>query len=278
MQVPWKLKSLAFSVFDRIGTAPLYFAQKHLTRRSQIGFREIRPFWKFHFANLKEHGSKTVFEFGAGKTLAQNLYVSQLGISQTLVDLNPMLDLELVNGAIDRLRCLGVETHGHVSTLDELYEKYRIRYIAPGDARATGLGSDVFDACISTNTLEHIPPSDIAAIWKEMFRILRPSGIISSKIDYADHYAHTDKSISLVNFLRYTEEEWHRHNHDCHYQNRLRHQAQLQLLRDAGFRIEAERAEDPVMPPQSLRILPQNLTGSETDYCVSGYVLAQKPD
>ena len=32
-------------------------------------------------------------------------------------------------------------------------------------------------------------------------RLLVPNGILTAKIDYSDHYSHTDRNISKLNFL-----------------------------------------------------------------------------
>jgi len=277
MQIPWKLKSAAFSVFDVTGQAPLYLAQKYLTRRSRVSFDAVNPSWEFHRANLAEAGAESLVEFGAGKSLAQNLFLSTSGIRQELVDLNAMLDVALVNDAIDRLEAIGVRLKGHVSSFAEIASKYRINYAAPVDMQQTAFAGGSIDACISTNTLEHIPAPVISGIWKEVSRILRPGGIVSAKIDYSDHYAHSDRSISPLNYLTFSGETWRRYNHSCHYQNRLRHQHHLDLLTGAGFEIVSQRALQSV-PTDGLNILRDNLTGNDTDFCVAGFVLARKPD
>ena len=92
------------------------------------------------------------------------------------------------------------------------------------------------DACISTNTLEHIPKFDIILIFAELYRKLKDEGIVSLIIDYSDHYAHTDNNISLLNFLKYSQHQWKRYNHNIHFQNRLRHYEYIAIFEKIGFR------------------------------------------
>ena len=33
-------------------------------------------------------------------------------------------------------------------------------------------------------------------------------GVISAVIDYTDHYAYTDKTIGMLNYLQFSESEW----------------------------------------------------------------------
>ena len=73
------------------------------------------------------------------------------------------------------------------------------------DARASGLHAGCVDIITSTNTLEHIPPGEIAAILRECARLLREGGLMSSSIDLQDHYHWFDKNISVYNFLRFSD-------------------------------------------------------------------------
>lgn len=270
--VPWRLKSTLFRFADIVGPRPLYLAQKYVTRRARLPITGIKSSWAFHAEHLRAHRATEILEFGAGKSLAQNIYLAQFGIRQTLVDLNPMLDLDLVNRSIAHLSQLGVPTRGTVTSLDDLSTRYAIRYHAPMDVAQTSFADTQFDAIVSTNTLEHIPAPVIRKIWLEARRLLRPGGIVSAKIDYSDHYAHTDRRIGRLNYLTFTEAEWQRHNHANHYQNRLRHQHHLSLLEDAGFRVLHHAVMDPLDLPAGAK--QQNLTGAETDTFTTGFVVA----
>lgn len=243
MNVPWKLKSLIFGAVDAFSaTSVLYFLQKNVTKRSRLTKLDISPNWERHKTYLEKYNAKGfVFEFGAGKSLAQNLYLSSIIDRQLIVDLNPMLDLELVEQA---RAFLAEKTKLKASTRIEKVadlDNYGLTYKAPFDAASSGLEDESVDACISTNTLEHIPYESIREIFAELHRVLKGSGIVSAKIDYSDHYAHTDNSISLLNYLRFDERTWRKFNHRCHYQNRLRHYEYIELFRSLGFRLVEEK-------------------------------------
>jgi hypothetical protein len=79
MQIPWHAKSLLFGAIDLFGLSPLlYWMQKHVTKRSRRAIAAAHPHWQFHAANLGKLTAPRVLEFGAGKSLAQNLYLSPL--------------------------------------------------------------------------------------------------------------------------------------------------------------------------------------------------------
>jgi hypothetical protein len=242
MYIPYKLKSLIFSIVDFFDSKrTLYFLQKYVTKRSQIKKLNIDDNWIRHQKALTDYGcTGFVFEFGAGKNIAQNIFLSQFIDKQLVVDLNPMLDIQLVNVVLDLLsKKFKLKSDVKIIKLEDL-NNYGIDYRAPYDASVTNLNPKILDACISTNTLEHIPVASIKSIFMELKRILKDSGIVSAKIDYSDHYAHTDSKLTLLNFLNFSEFEWKKYNHQCHYQNRLRHYQYKQLFNECGFYIIKE--------------------------------------
>ena len=64
---------------------------------------------------------------------------------------------------------------------------------------------------------------------------MKDDGIVSARIDYSDHYAYTDKTISLLNYLKFDEITWKKYNHNCHSQNRLRHYDYIDIFNKCGF-------------------------------------------
>ena len=236
--IPWKIKSLIFSFIDYLSLQKLlYFLQKRITRRSRINLLVDFPDWKMHKDALNKYQTKNVvFEFGAGKSLVQNLYLSNFVQKQFVVDLYPMLDFELVNSECEQLLEIeNLRSRAKIKNLKDL-EHYGIYYMAPYDSTKIHLSDKSIEACISTNTLEHIPKVDIILIFSELYKKLKDQGIVSLIIDYSDHYAHTDKNISLLNFLKFSHHQWKRYNHKIHFQNRLRHFEYIDIFEKIGFR------------------------------------------
>lgn len=214
----------------------LYFLQKYITKRSQVGTLSILDNWKVHKKSLEKYNAtKNVFEIGAGKNLAQNFFLSEIIKKQLVIDINPMIDLEIVNNVRFQIsKFVELKSQTEINSIEDL-TSYGIIYRAPYDAAKTDLKDKTLDACISTATLEHIPKEDIISIFDELYRTLKDDGIVSAIIDYSDHYAHTDKSISLLNYLKFDEKSWEKYNHNCHYQNRLRHYDYLEIFNSCGF-------------------------------------------
>lgn len=67
---------------------------------------------------------------------------------------------------------------------------------------------------------------------------------MSFRIDYSDHFASFDRSISAYNFLRYSDRRWRCFNPPLHCQNRLRHKDYIDLFKRSGFEILEERPSE----------------------------------
>ena len=243
-----------------------YLFQRHVLRSLPAGESVFRR--KFsralqHLRAYEEHGPPTprgearFYEFGAGWDLAIPLSFAALGVGrQVLVDIRPSVRIELVNeslAAFERLRGELEADNGRelrplgrpITSLEELEERFGIAYLAPRDARATGLEAASIDFVSSTDTCEHIPEADLARIFAECRRLLRPGGIFSCRIDLQDHYAYFDRSLSRYHFLRFTDRTWSLVNSTLHYQNRLRAPDYLQLVEDAGFELVSATPSGP---------------------------------
>lgn len=253
----WRAKAAIQQLFTHVpggGRANELF-QRHVTHglpHSDAELDAMVELGRHHLDRLTTHapepvGAATFFEFGAGADLITALVLHALGAGpQIAVDLHRLARLDLVEDAVARIdRLLGPPRTAAgdapkvtaPATVEGLLATRAIDYRAPCDARATRLPSASIDCVTSTNTMEHIPPADLARILVECRRILRPDGVMSCQVDYQDHYAYFDPRITVYNFLRYTDRQWRWCNPALHHQNRRRHATYVALFRDAGFTI-----------------------------------------
>jgi SAM-dependent methyltransferase len=243
-----------------------YVFQRRVARSLPAGesvFRRKFARARQHLGEYEKHGPGTpageavFYEFGAGWDLAIPLSYACLGVGrQVLVDIRPSARVELVNeslAVLERLRSsLEAEADrelqplgGPIGSLAELEERHGIAYLAPRDARETGLEGESIDFVSSTDTCEHIPEPDLAQIFAECRRLLRPGGAFSCRIDLQDHYAYFDRSLSRYNFLRFSDRTWRLVNSPLHFQNRTRARDYLRLVREAGLELVSETPSGP---------------------------------
>jgi hypothetical protein len=261
----WKVKAAIQRLLSAIpsGTDLNYLLQLYIARtlpESETIFESRVELAKRHMAVLAEQGRTNLgkllfFEFGAGRDLCGPLTFYCYGVTrQRLLDLDFILRPFLVNDTIRRLQA-GAARYGlpkvpgqlvredRKGCVEDLKKYYGIDFTAPADARDTKLPTGSVDVVTSTNTLEHIPPADIASILAEIRRILAPNGLLSFQVDYQDHWSYFDSSIDVFHFLRYPPAEWSRYNPSLNYQNRMRHAAYLKLYEDAGLQVISESRE-----------------------------------
>jgi SAM-dependent methyltransferase len=137
-----------------------------------------------------------------------------------------------------------------------------IDYRAPADARSIGLAAASMDCVFSNSVLEHVSADEIEAIFVEAKRILRPAGIMFHSVNCGDHYAYVDKSISQVNYLRYSDRAWRLWQNAFLYQNRLRAHQFVEMSRRAGFAITLNTAVATEIQMRDLREVPVHPTFS----------------
>ena len=242
-QINWKLKAFLYKLFQSLRLKKsLYFIQKYITGRSKIHIKKIDPHWKRHESSIRKNNSGSLLEIGAGKSLDQNIYFSYIfdnQLEQTVIDINKMIDIEFFNEASLMIsNLLKLKFKGKVTNQEEILSKYNIKYLAP--YKLTDLSEKKFDICVSTTVLEHFSLQDLNNFLGDVKKVLKVNGLVSSIIDYSDHYSHTDKNINSLNFLKFDEKDWLKYNNAYLYQNRLRHQDYRKLFNNFNYEIKIE--------------------------------------
>ncbi len=93
-----------------------------------------------------------------------------------------------------------------------------------------------FDLVISRFVLEHVPPQTILKIHQNIADQIGKHYVLHY-ISPSDHRSYFDKSISLYDFLKYTEEEWNSLFTRYDYHNRMRLPEYIQLFESMGYKV-----------------------------------------
>lgn len=108
------------------------------------------------------------------------------------------------------------------------------------DARKLDLPDHSLDIIFSNNVLQDIPPFILEDIFKEFLRVLKPDGLMSHAVDFADQYVNFDSNISPLNYLQFSEKKWHRLTNALVRQNRKRISYYRQLYKNMNLRVLEE--------------------------------------
>jgi len=103
------------------------------------------------------------------------------------------------------------------------------------------------DLVISRFVLQNVPASVLLDLHRVFRQCLRPGGAVLHLVSPSDQRAYADKSISLYDFLKYSEAEWKGITSRFYYHNRMRLPQYLDLFQHAGFRAEYH-THKPLLP------------------------------
>jgi hypothetical protein len=123
-------------------------------------------------------------------------------------------------------------------TIDDVFRRAQISYLAPADASTTILAAGSTDVFFSFTVLEHVPAITVTSLTREAERVLKPTGVAYHVIGLQDHYNSISPRLSKVNFLKYPEWAWRLLvKNRLSYHNRLREVQFRRLFEEAGAEI-----------------------------------------
>ena len=274
----WKLKAIVQNLIALLPSRLSYelYVQAQLRWGSLripdhlLGLRIGVNTWSHLVKSGYDPRHKIFLEVGTGRKPIAPLAFWLMGADRIYTfDLNPYLREDLTIAAIrqiasrpkevrelmgdfvdnERLESLGDFCRRDAFTLADILAFVRIEYHAPADAAHTALPARSIDVHTSYTVFEHIPGPIIQGIMHEARRLIKPDGVALHLIDYTDHFCHKDPSIHWLNFLRYSDRLCSViFGNRYMYMNRLRHDDQLAIGREAGFTTDTLQAErDPAV-------------------------------
>ncbi len=201
-----------------------------------------------------------VMEVGTGRRIDFPLGFYLAGAASVVtVDLNRYLRPDLVMASIRAMKARSSEILDLFATtsprvevearferllacqsLTDVCRVTNISYLAPADAQRMEMPPNSVDIQVSYTVFEHIPSGVLVGILKEASRLLGKQGIALHHVDLSDHYAHDDPSISFINFLQFSQDEWSRlAGNRFAYHNRLRAADYRRIYSEAGHDVLA---------------------------------------
>ncbi len=258
----WKIKAITQKIIARLPGKLSYKLYYIVQKKFGVLNQTISPVGGLssgvrvfeHISNNNcEPENKVFFEVGTGTVPLMPLSFFLMGCEKTItVDLNPYLNDTMFRQCLDfilnnpeiiseifgnrlkenRFNSLLNHIKNNDYCRNDILELCRIDYKSPTDARNTGLEPNSINYFVSKNVFEHIPIKSLEEIISEANRIITPDGLFINHIDYIDHYSYSDKNISKINFLKYSDKQWNFYaNNKYAYTNRMRHKDYIELLK-----------------------------------------------
>ncbi|MBI5629776.1 MAG: class I SAM-dependent methyltransferase [Elusimicrobia bacterium] len=266
----WRLKALAMRLCDALPLGPsLYEALQRGFGRLDADpipqfLRTVEMARWMRARGLAIEG-RSFLECGTGHKPTMPVGFFIMGARAVLtVDAHPRLNWELTRRALGRIvqnreslepLCASAADPAMVKDRMDLLSRLwgqppaflqeaGIEYAAPVDAARLSAPDKSLDYHVSLSVLEHISPAALRSLFFEARRVLAEGGAAIHCIDPTDHFQHTDKSISKINFLRFEEAEWARlAGNQFAYCNRMRASDYLRLFDELSFQVIEARTE-----------------------------------
>ena len=263
----WKLKSAIQNTLSLLPSSASYAAYYQVQRRFG-GLRQVNPTinlragvetWQQIVEQNYDPVNKVFLEVGTGRATIVPLAYWLMGAKRVVtIDANPYVKEELIAEHIKYIATQQAEIKGIFGSLlnrqrfaklldfgkaegfslNKFFDLCQIEYLAPADASTTNLPAKSIDFHTSFTVFEHIPAEVLKQILIEGNRIVSDNGLFVHRIDYSDHFSHSDLSISAINFLQYSDDEWNKYAGNRYmYMNRLRHDDFIDLFRSVGHSI-----------------------------------------
>ena len=93
------------------------------------------------------------------------------------------------------------------------------------------------DVIFSRYVLEHVTPQDIELMHKKFALEMPKNSLIIHLISPSDHRAYVDSSLSMQDFLKFSEKEWKAKMTKFDYHNRLRLPEYLEIFEKCGLEV-----------------------------------------
>ncbi len=227
------------SLFQRYVTGGIklteeYFFDRIVHAREHLHVFRLKTGLPFPFRTL-ELGTGwypivPIFNYLSGSDDINSIDINRYSNKFRILEAIRMFDSYIKKGTLnpknemfidERVESLGRILSRSYSSAEELLKALNIKHII-ADASKTSFPSGYFDLIHSNNTLEHIYEEKLEKILTEFTRILGPKAVMSHFIDMSDHFAHFDRSITIYNFLRFSDFQWKLIDNSIQPQNRLR--------------------------------------------------------
>jgi SAM-dependent methyltransferase len=136
-----------------------------------------------------------------------------------------------------------LKTISSTNSFDDLYSRLNYRYIVEPSGKLHDLPDESFNVIVSCDVLEHVDKGILSEYIQDFYRLLKPGGYSIHTIDIGDHISYYDPSVSVKNYLRYSDKVWKRcFENKVQYFNRIQRSTWLDLFQKAGLRQVAEES------------------------------------
>jgi len=166
------------------------------------------------------------------------------GLKNYITQLDGMLkNLDSEEPQLERAHRLIVEIQ-KAKEFRDLYRLLGFKYLVDPTGSLKQFEGASFNIVASAGVLEHIHANIASEFVDRIANILKPGGYSFHSINLQDHLFHYDRTVSVKQYLRYSERTWKRwFENDVQYINKIQRPDWLALFNKAGLDLVEEEVE-----------------------------------
>jgi SAM-dependent methyltransferase len=220
------------------GQAMVELLQKHDAIRNGDRLLELGTgwvHWESIFIRLFYNVTITLFDISDNRQLKP--------LKRYFTELDKVLDTEITMVPEQREKAHGLlKAITEIGSFDDLYHLLDFRYVIEPSGTLGGFPDESFRLIYSCDVLEHVNQDKVGEYINSIYRLLEPGGYTVHTIDMGDHIAYFDPSVSVKNYMKYSDKIWKRYfESEIQYFNRIQRSEWLGLFEAAGLKLISEK-------------------------------------
>ncbi len=242
----WILKIVFKIILSRLNIPYDFWKKIKIFRHGKMeDFEYSRKIFEIHFKDMnriKKINNPVIMEIGPGDSLFSMVYSRKFTSEKfyfldvgNFANTNIMLYLKLQK-KLENENYFSFKLKKTHMNFDDVLNSYNAKYLISGISSLKTIDDESIDYIFSHSVMEHIRKYEFNTLIEEMYRILKPNGVISHNINYKDHL---DESL---NNLRFSEKLWESNffANSGFYTNRIPAVEIHRLFRNKGFKLTNE--------------------------------------
>ena len=242
----WSLKIFTKIFFSRLNIPYWLWKKFNIFKHGNMeDFEYSRKIFEGHFydmQNIKNIENPVIMEIGPGDSLFSMVYSRKFTKGEIyLLDVDDFASKDLnlyfeLQKKLEKENYFSLVKSEKFKSFDQILNFYNAQYIISGFDGLKEIKDNSIDYIFSHSVIEHVRKYQIDNLIKEMFRILKPDGVISHNINYKDHLGES------LNNLRFSEKVWESNffAKSGFYTNRIPAVKMHSLFKENGFCLRNE--------------------------------------
>ncbi len=242
----WFLKIIFKIIFSRLNIPYSLWKNFNIFKHGQMeSFEYSRKIFEGHFRDMSKVNkidNPLIMEIGPGDSLFSMVYSRKYSEEKIyFLDVNDFASKDLnlyfkLQKKLEKENYFSKKIKRPFKSFDQLLNSYKAKYLISGIESLKKIEDESIDYIFSHSVMEHVRKYELNNIIKEMYRVLKPNGVISHNINYKDHLGES------LNNLRFSEQIWESNifAYSGFYTNRVPAIEMHKFFKKAGFNLVYE--------------------------------------